>query len=83
MKGLWIRAVFALELVALLCACGARAEESRIFALASEQHETAGAQTPSVELIDYLMVLMFASSDMFDPVDSGAMSSPGDNTEQP
>ena len=83
MRGLWIRAIFALELVALLCACGARAEDSRIFALASEQHETADANPPTVELIDYLMVLMFASSDVFDPADSIAMSSPDDDTEQP
>ena len=83
MKRLWVRALFVLELVALLCACGARAEDSRIFALASEQHETAGADTPAVELIDYLMVLMFASSDMFDPADINATSLPGDGTEQP
>ena len=77
MKQGWLRALVALAVVALLCACGARAEVSQSLALT--QDETAAASATEPGLVEYLILLMFATTSADDPMGMSSMALPGDD----
>ena len=79
MKQGWLRALVALAVVALLCACGARAEVSQSLALTGSQDETAAASATEPGLVEYLILLMFATTSADDPMGMSSMALPGDD----
>ena len=76
-------AMAALVAALWLSACGAGADVNDALFQAVLQDETASASTSEAGLMDYLMVLMFASSEAVDSAELNAMSPPGDDNLEP
>ena len=83
MKRALISTIVALAAASLLSACGARANGNNAALQTGLQDETAMANASEAGLMEYLMVLMFASSEAIDPADVNAVSLPGDDNLEP